>query len=1329
MDYTQSPFLRSDDYSSEVADLRDNINELATDISQINITLTDDIRNVNERLNVYQNNIKQNVYTNKLEANVAEVNNAYIDDIYARNVKTNVLDVNTLNVASINNTILVNPHIENMDAVNGQIINAEIIDSVIVNGSGSFNSLNVNTVNVESGSIKRANISDSTLTNVVIDGFDLNNPRYLNVNNADFNVANFNNIYGVNADFDYIQRVNTDDVIATNIIVNGDARFHYLNANNANIRNITNTNISNATLSDVKVEGDLVLPESLIVNDINANIIKVEDLNATTISVQELTDVNLIHANNVSSDWGYIQNLAAHNLTLDVSDEPKETPYVLGYDANGKVFPAIAQGGGGGSVLLPADADYIYTDAQGLPLKGVVATDLNDSNALVKASLVAPFAEQTVGLVEQVNVLSNQTNELSEQTNDLSVQVNELMELMSAIDELKPNQTVDYFNSASPLDYTAITAFEKGKTSIKDKNNYTLVADGLLGFTGLKVDNNILHLDSTLSNFYLNKDLSYMFNGCSNFDGTGFDAIPDGTTNTAFMFANTKLKKPYQLPASVINSYNMYENVLFEITPGETIEGINDATYNINNNSVALDLNILNSPNVKFAVENTNRTLYNTNLNIINSRSGFSTSSGNVIFNGGDFYFDNAWIFSLGSVRNANITLKGNVQCGYSRIATFRDCEINAIEVTEWNIFNAAIFNGNVSIGENTPVKGMFGADIGWYDPFPNIIYPENRTNWAGLYYMANGYDQNLLNNILPTATNVDEMFYGFRNKKAINISNMLGLLNKDVTSLYRFQNGNAVYNSLTELKAVFPNAKNIGYSNLVKRYQNITEEEVAGFTDISGIKAYLPDGATNFNVPTLTTLENVFAGGINVNIVISNNCTFAPNVYSRSDNVFLTGDLSGIKNGYYLYPSANQWFGYPKNLESAPYMYDVAGFNEISEPIPNGLTNTVGMFNGCYNLTSIPSDIDLSNCTNASEMFNYCNNLVEITGVMDLSNCKSAYGMFDNCTNLTTVDFNFIKTLKPGAYIVKMFDNCPNLICNDINVFTNIPLGVNAERWFGGKLVSDVNTNNEVILSAINTINIDGNVNISLGTNVASNFELGVTKSLNVDIDITTAPSDSKYIYYLSAAKYNLIAKGTPTQDVFVRNLGYFVDDSYFEADNLSTARFDGGVQTFMENSRFVFTNVNNAYVYGDYPWGGPSIEMRNSIVELNNVGYLSIDVTLTDNVHLNQMPTNGFTFYSKGVIVDSAADINVLDINSFMYNDTSFVDNRLNINVLATNLEFRYITNTLDIYLNSIIANGKFIGDANNIIIHIPTNADLATGLNNGTYGSFPSENIIQY
>ena len=651
MDYTQNPFLKDDSvYYSEVADIRDDINALATDISQININLTDDIRNVDERLNAYQNSIKQNVFTDKIEANVADINTAHIDDINAKNVRTNVLEVNILNVASINNTVLANPHIENMDAVNGQILKAEIKDSVIVNGSGSFDSINTNTINIESGSIKRANIVDSTLTNVVINGFDLNNPRYLNANNADFNVANFNNIYGVNADFDYIQRVNTDNIRTTSLIVNGAATLHYLNANNANIGNIINTNISNATLYDIKVEGDLVLPNSLIVNDINANTVKVGDLNATTISVQELTDVNLIHANNVTSDWGYIQNLGVHNLTLDVSKEPKETPYVLGYDTNGNIFPAIAQGGGGGSAVLPADADYIYTDAQGLPLKGTVATDLSDTNALVKAGLVATLADQ----------------------------VNELVEALDVLNELKPNVTADYFNSSSPLDYKSITAFEKGKANRNDKASYTVVADGILGFTGIKVDNNTLHFDSTLNNFYLNKDLSYMFNGCSNFDGTGFDAIPEGTTNTAYMFAGTKIKKPYKLPASVIDSNNMYKNVVFETTPGEAIDGINGATYAIDN---TFDTNVINS-NVTLYSENTS--VNDLSFSAINSSIGFSNNNSGddpfgLNFNNGNFYFENVYVKSLGFINNANVTIKGDFEKSRAaRNVKLTNCEINA---------------------------------------------------------------------------------------------------------------------------------------------------------------------------------------------------------------------------------------------------------------------------------------------------------------------------------------------------------------------------------------------------------------------------------------------------------------------------------------------------------------------------------------------------------------------------------------------------------------------------------------------------------------------------
>ena len=1267
MDYTQNPFLKDDSvYYSEVADIRDDVNALATDISQININLTDDIRNVDERLNAYQNSIKQNVFTNKIEANVADINTAHIDDINAKNVRTNVLDVNVLNVASINNTVLANPHIENMDSVNGQILNAEIKDSVIVNGSGTFNNIKTNVIRAYNGYISGVNISNSTLNNVVIEGYDLVNPNYFYGRGADFIVGNFRDIYGNNADFKYIKRVNTDDVRTTNIIVNGDARFQYLNASSANIGDMANTNISNATLYDVKIKGDLVLPNSLIVNDINANVINVRDLNATTIAVQELTDVNLIHANNVSSDWGYIQNLGVHNLTLDVSKEPKETPYVLGYDTNGNIFPAIAQGGGGGgSTSLPKNADYIYTDAYGTPLKGVAATNFNDSNALVKAGLVATLSDQ----------------------------VNELVELVSFLNEFKPNETTDYFNSDSPLDYKSITAFEKGKASPRDKNNYTIVANGILGFTGIKVYNKTLHFDSTLNNFYLNKDLSYMFNGCSNFDGTGFDAIPEGTTNTAYMFADTKIKKPYILPASVIDSNNMYKNVVFETTPGEDIDGINGATYNTNSDT-ALDLNVINS-NVSFlAPTYSNAFTVNAKLNAINSDIGFAASfndSGapDFVFNGGDIYLDNVRINPLGKVNNANVILKGSISSYYSNAARFYNSEINAIDIDGWNNFSKIISNGNVHIGENTPVKGMFRGNVSWGGPyfFPNIIYPENRTSWAGLYYSANNYNKDFLNEILPTATNVDEMFYSsynnnlFNNKN--NILNVLNVLNKNITSLYKFCDGPITgnsslyaYGSLSELNAVFPNVKNIGYSNLVCKRGTYTEDEIAGFTDISGLCIRLPTGTTTFNVPTLTTLDNVFDNVINnVNIVISNNCTFAPNIYNSNENRFLTGDLSGIKNGYYLYKGAKQWQGYPESLESAPYMYINATFNEISEPIPNGLTNTVSMFESCYNLTN--------------------------------------------------VDYNFLKTLKPGADISYMFKNCNNLVCNDINVFTYIPEGVNAYGWFGGKLVSDVNTNNESIINMLNGLKVDGNVDISFSL---PNFNINVinNKSLNISINTETLPND--YLeYILNASIYNLSVNGNPTQNILIRNLGNPVDSSYFEVSNCKNIKISGGDYSKVENSRFVFRNIDNAHVNGSYSPAGSMILMNNSTIELNNINYFNLSVKAANNVHLNQMPINGFDFHTN-IIVDSAANIDVLDrYSSLSY--TTFIDNRLNINTLANTLRISTVSNVTDIYLNSVAASGKFSGSASNVIIHIPTNAVLATGLNNGTYGSFPNENIIQY
>ena len=389
--------------------------------------------------------------------------------------------------------------------------------------------------------------------------------------------------------------------------------------------------------------------------------------------------------------------------------------------------------------------------------------------------------------------------------------------------------------------------------------------------------------------------------------------------------------------------------------------------------------------------------------------------------------------------------------------------------------------------------------------------------------------------------------------------------------------------------------------------------------------------------------------------------------------------------------------------------MYVSASFNEIGEPIPNRLTNTVFMFKSCHNITSVP-------------------------GVMDLSNCENAFGMFQYCDNLTTVDYNFLKTLKPGADISYMFGSCNNLVCNDINVFTYIPEGVTAYGWFSGMLVSDVNTNNESIINTLNGLNVAGNVDISINV---PNFTINVLsinptsiedlKSLNVDIDTSSLGIYPEPEYRLNASIYNLSVNGKSTQYILIRNLGSWVLDSYFEASNCGNIRFDGGESSEVENSRFVFRNIDNACINGSYSYGGPKVLMYNSTIELNNTNFFSINTIMkANNVHLNQMPTHGFGLSS--VIVDSAASIDVLDRSSYLSN-VSFVDNRLNINTLANTLSISTVSNVTDIYLNSVTTNGMFSGSTSNVIIHIPTNATLAAGLNNGTYGSFPNENIIQY
>ena len=81
--------------------------------------------------------------------------------------------------------------------------------------------------------------------------------------------------------------------------------------------------------------------------------------------------------------------------------------------------------------------------------------------------------------------------------------------------------------------------------------------------------------------------------------------------------------------------------------------------------------------------------------------------------------------------------------------------------------------------------------------------------------------------------------------------------------------------------------------------------------------------------------------------------------------------------------------------------------------------------------------------------------------------------------------------------------------------------------------------------------------------------------------------------IYRLNAFIYNISIKGGTSQEILIKNLGNGVIDSYFEVSNCKNIQFDGGERSEVENSRFVFRNIDNACINGSYRYGGPGINV----------------------------------------------------------------------------------------------------------------------------------------
>lgn len=184
-------------------------------------------------------------------------------------------------------------------------------------------------------------------------------------------------------------------------------------------------------------------------------------------------------------------------------------------------------------------------------------------------------------------------------------------------------------------------------------------------------------------------------------------------------------------------------------------------------------------------------------------------------------------------------------------------------------------------------------------------------------------------------------------------------------------------------------------------------------------------------------------------------------------------------------------------NVISMRYMFancDLLKSVDLSECDTSNVTNMVGMFQYCYELTNLKIP-NVSSVVNMSGMFDGCsllNNIDIISGwevpnLVDMSymfsGCTSLSfanlnwnvpklenfeGVFENCTSLTSIDLSAMNTPVVNN-ISALFSGCTSLIS------AKFPDLTNGSLMWGGSIFENCASLTSPDLSTLNTVNIDG--------------------------------------------------------------------------------------------------------------------------------------------------------------------------------------------------------------------------------------------------------------
>lgn len=307
---------------------------------------------------------------------------------------------------------------------------------------------------------------------------DYNDINQLNqrIDNAENKISLVNtrlsaDIENVSNNLNTYTKEQADTSISNNIIVNN------LNANYAEGRfaNFDNTFTNNAYVENLTVNKpvfDITLNTPHLENTTSLN----GNFYAPNIIDAKLSGDVSGNLNSVSINDLLANNANISNLYVNVSPEPVQSTAVLGYDSEGRVIPVIATFDMG----IPENADYLWTDQNGIVFSGVKATEIGEVENLITA----------YGVKNAIDVLNT---EVTDNFNLVTNALNDIDQWQNSFESSVANNFNDVNNMVNSM-------FNNAANNFNDVNNVLNAVANTFNEVNTSIENNVSTLNNHINN-------------------------------------------------------------------------------------------------------------------------------------------------------------------------------------------------------------------------------------------------------------------------------------------------------------------------------------------------------------------------------------------------------------------------------------------------------------------------------------------------------------------------------------------------------------------------------------------------------------------------------------------------------------------------------------------------------------------------------------------------------------------------------------------------------------------------------------------------------------